>query len=82
MSTSLGVVIQELNQSRKPSFASIEESPLESITMVLNSHLTSLEWIERQNQKLEGKVEALRSVQDKLSKSSERIHGTGSGMRL
>lgn len=78
MTTSLGVVIQELNESRKPtSLSGIEESPLESITMVLNSHLTSLEWIERQNQKLETKVDALKTLQGNLSKSSERIHSTG-----
>jgi hypothetical protein len=74
MSTSLSVVIKELNQT-KNSRAPIDDTPLQSIVNILNSHLTALEWIERSNAELEMKLENLKNTQNEASKSTSRIHG-------
>ncbi|KAJ3270752.1 hypothetical protein HDV01_007444 [Terramyces sp. JEL0728] len=72
MTVSLGSVISELNTSRQPKQA-LEDSPLSSIIQILNSHLTSLEWIEKSNQELEVKVEQLKRIQNEAEKNAGRI---------
>jgi hypothetical protein len=73
MTSSLSVVIQELNAS-KTQKTLMDDSPITSIVQVLNDHLTCLEWIERSNQELETKLERLRTVQDEATVVQERIH--------
>ena len=72
MSSSLSVVINELNQSKTQKNV-IDESPITSIVQVLNDHLTCLEWIERSNQELESKLEQLRSVQQEAVTVQDRM---------
>ena len=73
MASSLSIVINELNNARKKgdtntsSIFGIDESPLESITQILNAHLTSLEWIERSSGKLELKVEKLKGLEKQVA---------------
>jgi nuclear pore complex protein Nup62 len=73
MASSLSIVINELNSARKKSENSsntnsaLDESPLESITQILNAHLTSLEWIERSSSKLEVKVERLKGLEKQVA---------------
>lgn len=67
MTSSLSVVIEELNATRRSDTSALDESPLQAITQILNSHLTSLEWIERSSIKLEAKVEALKATTKKTN---------------
>ena len=76
MASSLSIVINELNAARKKgdsssssnaAGSSMDESPLESITQILNAHLTSLEWIERSSGKLEVKVERLKGLEKQVA---------------
>ena len=73
MQTSLSIVISDLNTARKPQGTDgggggiDEESPLESITMILNSHLSALEWVERATGKLEERVERLKREQSVIA---------------
>jgi nuclear pore complex protein Nup62 len=73
MTSSLSVVIQELNAS-KTQKTLMDDSPIASIVQVLNDHLTCLEWIERSNQDLETKLERLRTVQEEATVVQERLH--------
>ncbi|KAJ3368554.1 hypothetical protein HDU91_000466 [Kappamyces sp. JEL0680] len=81
MTSSLAVVIGDLNASRQSQSSTLgsglgEESPLDSITQVLNAHLTSLEWIERSSGKLEGKIEKIRGLEEMAHKNVERVYSS------
>jgi nuclear pore complex protein Nup62 len=73
MTSSLSVVIQELNTSKAQKNV-LDDSPIASIVQILNDHLTCLEWIEQSGGELEGKLERLRSVQEEAVTVQERIH--------
>jgi hypothetical protein len=58
MSLQLSTVVEQLNSTRKVP----TESPLDSITQILNEHLVSLEWLEKSSHELEQRIEVLQGI--------------------
>jgi hypothetical protein len=68
MQSSISVVINELNQSKKVK----NDTPVSNIVEILNMHLSCLEWIEERNNTLEEKIQQLSNVYESIDKIHER----------
>ena len=71
ISSQLSTVVEQLNSSRKIS----SDSPLDTITQILNEHLSSLEWLEKQGSDFEQKLAALNHLGQDAWKKQTRVHG-------
>ncbi|KAF9093910.1 FG-nucleoporin nsp1 [Mortierella sp. AD031] len=76
MSLNLTSMIEEINQtSTKPEGDSSD--PVNQIVQILNSHLTSLQWIDDNTTSLQSKVKEVNGLQNKVTKEYEGYRARG-----